>query len=258
MTTVVKIGGHVLADEAALDRFCHDFVSLKGSKILVHGGGELASEVQAALGAPPVKIEGRRVTDAAALQAVTMVYAGWYNKLVVAKLQREGCNAVGLSGADASCITARRRPPRTISDGSTVDYGFVGDVGPGSVDARFLTTLLDRGYTPVLCAINHDGRGQLLNTNADTVATSVAAAMGASLICCFELPGVLADPSDPSSLIREIDSARFEELKSSGIVSGGMLPKLESAFAALRCGAAGVTIKKATELLGSAGTVIRL
>ena len=259
MTTVVKIGGHVLDDEAQLKRFCADFAALPGPKILVHGGSVLASKVLGALGIEPVKIEGRRVTDSSTLQVVTMVYSGWYNKLLVATLQGLGCNAIGLSGCDAGCVTAGIRPPRTLSDGETVvDYGFVGDVQPGSFDIQFIGGLLEKGLVPVFCAINHDGRGQLLNTNADTVAACLAAALGARLLCCFEQPGVLADMERPDSVIPHIDSASYEALKASGAVSGGMLPKLENAFAALRGGAAEVVIKSASGLLGAGGTVISL
>ena len=175
MITVVKCGGQVLDDASLFKSFCRDFAALEGPKVLVHGGGALAGKVQKALGMEPVKYEGRRVTDDATLQVVTMVYAGWCNKQMVALLQSFGCNAVGLAGCDGSVITAAKRPPKALSDGRVVDFGWVGDVTPDSVNADFLRQLLDAGYTPVLCAINHDGAGQLLNTNADTVASSVAA-----------------------------------------------------------------------------------
>lgn len=258
MITVVKIGGRVLDDEAALDAFCRDFVALAGSKILVHGGNVLASRVQAALGIPELKIEGRRVTDAATLQVVTMVYAGWYNKLVVAKLQRIGCDAIGLSGCDAAVITSARRGPRTLSDGTLQDYGFVGDVGPGSIRVSFVRGLLQQHLVPVFSAINHDGRGQLLNTNADTVAASLAAALGARLVYCFEKPGVLSDPERPKSVIPGLNPSEYERLKASGAVSEGMLPKLETAFAALRGGASEVIIKSASGLLAGGGTRLSL
>lgn len=258
MITVVKIGGAILDDEARLSAFCAAFAALPGPKLLVHGGNVLASRVQEALGVPAVRIEGRRVTDEAALQVVTMVYAGWYNKHVVAILQREGCDAIGLSGPDGAAITASRRPPRTIADGSTVDYGFVGDVTPASVRVPFVKNLLEQGLVPVFSAINHDGRGQLLNTNADTVAASLAAALEARLLYCFEKDGVLADPSDEASVIPGLDTKAFEELKASGAVADGMLPKLETAFAALRTGATEVIIKNADKLLTPGGTRICL
>lgn len=244
MTTVYKIGGKILDDEALLKDFCRRFAALPGPKLLVHGGNVLASRVQEALGITPVRIDGRRVTDAPALQVVTMVYAGWYNKHVVALLQAEGCNAAGLSGCDGAVITASRRPPITTADGSTVDFGFVGDVTPSSVRVPFVQSMMDQGLTPVFSAINHDGRGQLLNTNADTVAASLASALGARLVYCFEQDGVLADPSDPSSVLQQVDAAAYEQLKASGAVSGGMLPKLDTAFGALRSGVPEVYIGK--------------
>lgn len=244
MTTVYKIGGKILDDEALLKGFCRRFAAAPGPKLLVHGGNVLASRVQEALGVTPVRIDGRRVTDAAALQVVTMVYAGWYNKHVVALLQAEGCNAIGLSGSDGAVITASRRPPITVADGSTVDFGFVGDVTPSSIRVPFVNGLMDQGLVPVFCAINHDGRGQLLNTNADTVAAALASALGARLVYCFEQDGVLADPTDPSSVIPQIDCAIYERLKAFGAVSGGMLPKLDTAFVALRSGVPEVFIGK--------------
>lgn len=257
MIKVVKVGGNVVDNEEALAAFCRDFAALPGPKVLVHGGGAVASQIQKALGLEPVKVEGRRVTDADTLKVVTMVYSGWCNKHITALLQAQGCNAVGLSGCDASVIKASRRAPRTLSDGVTVvDYGFVGDVCPESVDTGFLNLLLDRGMVPVLCAINHDGAGQLLNTNADTVASSVAAALGAELVCCFEMDGVLADRNDPSSVIPHISAGDFEAMKASGAVSDGMIPKLENAFSAIRKGAAGVTIKNAARLCDGSGTRI--
>ncbi len=244
MITVYKIGGRILDDEALLRSFCREFAVAPAPKLLVHGGNVLASRVQEALGIQPVKLEGRRVTDAATLQVVTMVYAGWYNKHVVALLQAEGCNAVGLAGPDGSVITASRRPPRTLSDGCTVDFGFVGDVSAQSVRVPFVQGLLDQGLVPVFSAINHDGNGQLLNTNADTVAASLASALGARLQYWFELDGVLSDRERPESVIPQIDAAAFEDLKASGVVSEGMLPKLETAFAALRAGVPEVFIGK--------------
>ena len=259
MTTVVKIGGAIIEDKAALDAFCRDFNLLRGRKLLVHGGGPMAGDLQRRLGMEPLKIEVRRVTDDYTLKVVTMVYAGWCNKLIVTTLQACGCNALGLAGCDGSCVTAAKRPPRTLGDGSTVvDYGFVGDVQPSSIDAGFFRRLLEGGIVPVLCAINHDGRGQLLNTNADTVAGCLAAALGARLVCCFDRPGVLADPGDPGSVIPRLDIASYGALKAAGAVSDGMLPKLENAFAALRQGACEVWIKSSSGLLLQNGTQICL
>ena len=257
MITVVKCGGQVLDDASLFKSFCRDFAALEGPKVLVHGGGALAGKVQKALGMEPVKFEGRRVTDDATLQVVTMVYAGWCNKQMVALLQSFVCNAVGLAGCDGSVITAAKRPPKALSDGRVVDFGWVGDVTPDSVNAAFLQQLLDAGYTPVLCAINHDGAGQLLNTNADTVASSVAAALGASLVTCFEQPGVLEDRNDPSSVIPFIDKDLYASLKERGVVADGMIPKLDQAFDALDKGAAEVRICHSSALLQGGGTLIR-
>ena len=176
---------------------------------------------------------------------------------MVALLQSFGCNAVGLAGCDGSVITAAKRPPKALSDGRVVDFGWVGDVTPDSVNAAFLRQLLDAGFTPVLCAINHDGAGQLLNTNADTVASSVAAALGATLVTCFEQPGVLEDRNDPSSVIPCIDKDLYASLKERGIVADGMIPKLDQAFDALDKGAAEVRICHSSALLQGGGTLIR-
>ena len=257
MIKVVKCGGQVLDQEKLLEAFCRDFAALEGPKVLVHGGGALAGRFQKALGMEPVKLEGRRVTDGATLQVVTMVYAGWCNKQVVALLQADGCNAVGLSGCDGSVITASKRPPLTLSDGRTVDFGWVGDVTPGSIRTDFLQLLLEKGLTPVLSAINHDGQGHLLNTNADTVAASVAAALGAELITCFEQPGVLRDVNDASSVIPVIDKALYASLKADGIVADGMIPKLDQAFDALEQGAKLVRICHSSALLSGGGTLIK-
>lgn len=259
MIQVVKIGGNVVDDPAALERFCREFAALEGPKLLVHGGGVRASQVQQALGQQPVKVEGRRVTDAATLEVVTMVYAGWCNKDIVARLQRYGCNAVGLSGCDGAVITARRRPPKTLSDGVTqVDYGFVGDVTAASVRQDFLRMLLENGLVPVLCAINHDGAGQLLNTNADTVAAAVAVALRARLCYCFEKDGVLYDRDDDRSVIPLLDPDGCARLRAEGRIADGMIPKIENAFQALRDGAAGVVIRSAAGLTEAAGTELRL
>lgn len=257
MITVVKCGGQVLDDASLFKSFCRDFAALEGPKVLVHGGGALAGKVQKSLGMEPVKYEGRRVTDDATLQVVTMVYAGWCNKQMVALLQSFGCNAVGLAGCDGSVITAAKRPPKALSDGRVVDFGWVGDVTPDSVNAAFLRQLLDAGYTPVLCAINHDGAGQLLNTNADTVASSVAAALGAGLVTCFEQPGVLEDRDDPSSVIPFIDKELYASLKERGVVADGMIPKLDQAFDALDKGATEVRICHSSALQKGGGTLIR-
>ena len=248
-----------MENEQKLDQFCRDFASLGGPKILVHGGGVMASELISRLGMEVRMIEGRRVTDAETLKMVTMVYAGWCNKHIVSLLQKYGCNALGLSGCDASVITARRRAPRTLKDGTTVvDYGLVGDVDKSSVNVKALKGFLEDGLCPVLCAINHDGQGQLLNTNADTVASSVACAINAKLIYCFEKNGVLYDRFDPDSVIGRITPPDFAALVSEGKVADGMIPKIENAFKALQNGASEVIIKNSEALLGEGGTHISL
>lgn len=255
---VFKIGGAVIEDASMMERFCRNFAQVQGPKVLVHGGGVLASQLQKALGQEPVKIEGRRVTDADALKAVTMCYAGWCGKSLCATLQKYGCNAISLAGCDADIIRARKRAPRTLMDGVTVvDYGFVGDVKPETVNADALLKLLECGFVPVVNAINHDGEGQLLNTNADTVACSVAVALKAALVCCFEQKGVLRDIADPSSVIPRIDAALFEQYKADGTVSEGMIPKIENCMKAASMGAGYSIIKSADDVcVEGAGTVI--
>ena len=232
MIKVIKIGGNIVDNPLLLKQFAKDFAAVPGMKILVHGGGVMASQMQKSMGMVPQMIEGRRVTDEETLKVVTMVYAGWCNKHITALLQSEGCNAIGLSGADGNAVKAAKRAPMPVN-GTLVDYGFVGDVTADSVNASFLYSLLERGITPVLCAINHDGQGNLLNTNADTIASSVAMAMAnyryrsprevccrceecthcsddgrlthqVDLIFCFEKDGVLYDKDDDSSVIAEI------------------------------------------------------
>ena len=259
MISLYKIGGNVVDDPQALERFCAEFAALEGPKVIVHGGGVKASQVQKALGQEPVKIEGRRVTDAATLEVVTMVYAGWCNKDIVARLQAHGCNAIGLSGCDGAAVTARKRPPKTLSDGhTTVDFGFVGDVTAQSVNVPFLKLLLEAGLTPVLSAINHDGAGQLLNTNADTMAAAISVALGAKLFYCFEKNGVLCTPEDDSSVIPSLDPVGYARLKAEGRVADGMIPKLDNAFQALRDGACGVVIRNASRLHEPGGTELKI
>ncbi len=257
MIKVVKIGGNVIDNPQALERFCSDFAALDGAKVLVHGGGKLASDFQRRMGLEPQMVEGRRVTDGETLRLVTMVYAGWCSKHIAALLQSRGCNAIGLAGCDASLIKAARRPPKTLSDGRTVvDYGLVGDVTKASVDAAGIRQLLDQGTVPVFCAITHDGCGTLLNTNADTIASSIAAALEAELLYCFEKNGVLYDRDDPDSVIRVIDPALYHSLKAEGRVADGMIPKIDNAFAALGDGARCVRLKNSAQLLeAEAGTL---
>ncbi len=257
MIRVIKIGGNVIDDDRQLAGFCRDFAALEGPKVLVHGGGALGGRMQERLGIQPVRIEGRRVTDPETLQVVTMVYAGWCNKRIVSLLQAEGCPAAGLSGCDGNVICAARRAPLEIG-GKTVDFGAVGDVVRESVNVPLLNALLSLGLVPVLSPINHDGAGNLLNTNADTVAAAVGAALGADLTFCFEKPGVLLDVNDPGSVLPALDAGSFRALREEGRIADGMIPKLENAFRALREGAAGVTVKQASDLLFDAGTRVTL
>jgi acetylglutamate kinase len=284
MITVVKIGGNVVDNPELLKEFVKDFAAMPGMKVLVHGGGVMASQMQNAMGMTPVMIEGRRVTDEDTLKVVTMVYAGWCNKNITALLQAEGCNAIGLCGADCNIIKATRRAPVEV-EGRMVDYGFVGDVKPESVNASFIYYLLEKGIVPVLNAINHDGNGNLLNTNADTIASSVAVAMAGykyrsrrdvccrceecthccddgrlthetELIYCFEKNGVLYDKENDDSVINQIDKQKFTELKDEGRVADGMIPKLTNAFKAIDSGVARVVIKHAKNLGNNIGTTL--
>lgn len=258
---VFKIGGNVVDDRARLEKFAEEFSVIPGRKVLIHGGGAIASAMQKELGQSPVMIEGRRVTDAATLRIVTMVYAGWCNKSIVALLQKNGCNAIGLSGADGAVIKAVKRPPvRLASTGETVDYGFVGDLKPENIDADFIIRLTEMGMTPVFCAITCTAEGQLLNTNADTVASGIAMSLASKtavdLVFCFEKDGVLADKDDDSSLIEKIDAAAFERLKAEKVVADGMLPKLENAFKAIANGVSQVVIKNSDNVGNSRQTTI--
>ena len=286
MIRIVKIGGNVVDNPELLKEFVKDFAAMPGKKILVHGGGVMASQMQKAMGMVPMMVEGRRVTDEETLRVVTMVYAGWCNKNITALLQAEGCNAIGLSGADGNAIKARKRPPVFVETlGQEVDYGFVGDVTGESVNGKFIYTLLERGIVPVFNAINHDGEGNLLNTNADTIASSVAIAMAnyryrsprevccrceecthcsddgrltheTELIYCFEKDGVLYDKDDDGSVIPEIDKEKFASLKEEGRVADGMIPKLTNSFKAIENGVARVIIKHARNLGNSKGTTL--
>lgn len=252
---VIKIGGNVVDNPSLLAKFVKDFAALEGARILVHGGGVLASTLQKALGQTPVMIEGRRVTDEDTLRVVTMVYAGWCNKNVVALLQAEGCNALGMCGADANVITAVKRSAKPI------DYGFVGDIYPEGINCDMLLKLIDAGITPVLCAINHDGKGNLLNTNADTIASSVASALAAradvDLTYCFEKNGVLSDKDDDNSVIPLITPSLYAALKADGVVADGMIPKIDNAFKAISSGVGSVIIKHATNLSNDLQTTIK-
>ncbi len=239
---IVKIGGNVINDEIALSSFLKDFAALEGPKILVHGGGKKASEVSSAMGLQSQMINGRRVTDAATVEVVTMVYAGLLNKKIVAQLQQFSCNAIGLSGADANCILAHKRIVTAI------DYGFAGDVD--AINAEFINLLLQNNVTPVFCAITHNKKGQLLNTNADTIASEVAIAMSklysTELNFVFELKGVLKTIEDKNSVIKHLDLEKYKELIDAGIIADGMLPKMHNCFNALEKGVGKVKIGDAS------------
>ena len=250
--TVIKIGGNVIDNQPALGRFVEKLAALEGKKILIHGGGKLATRMAERMEVPVQMIDGRRITDKATLDIVTMVYAGLVNKQIVAALQARGCNALGLSGADGNIVRAHRRAPNPI------DYGFVGDID--AVDSALLKTLLEAGITPVFSAIMHDGQGSLLNCNADSVAEAIARGAAAiaptDLVFCFEKRGVLRDAEDESSVIERITPDSFANLKEAGVVKGGMLPKIENALKAVAAGVRSVRIKHADDLLDEGGTTI--
>ena len=256
MIKVVKIGGNVIDNEVALERFVADFAALEGEKVLVHGGGKLATRLAEKLEIPTTMIDGRRVTDRETLDVVTMVYAGLVNKKVVAKLQALGCNAIGLSGADGGAIRATRRAAKPI------DFGFVGDISVEGVNAEFIQSLTARGIVPVFCSIMHDGEGTLLNCNADSVASAVAVALAqvedTELVFCFEKAGVMMDVDDPDSVIAEIRPQSYKTLLADGVVNKGMLPKIDGAFRALESGVKVVTIKHSADLCKDSGTKIML
>ena len=243
---IIKIGGNVIDNSENLYRFLKYFGALPGYKILVHGGGKVATQLSETLGIEAKLVDGRRITDIETLRVVTMVYGGLINKNIVAQLQRFGSNAVGLTGADGNLIRAKKRPVKAI------DYGFVGDLDEDSVNAQGISSLLEAGFAPVFSALTHDGDGQLLNTNADTIASALAVGLSGlyetTLIYCFEKKGVLQDIDDEDSLIREINPERYEELKIKQIIHSGMLPKLDNAFKAISCGVKAVIIGHADEV----------
>lgn len=243
---IIKIGGNVIDNSENLYHFLKDFEGLDGFKILVHGGGKVATQIAEELGIEAKMVDGRRITDIETLRVVTMVYGGLINKNIVAQLQRFGNNAIGLTGADGNFIRAKKRPVKTI------DYGFVGDIDENSINPENISRLMQAGFTPVFCALTHDGEGQLLNTNADTIASALAVSLSSlyetTLIYCFEKKGVLQDIDDEDSLIREIDPVRYEELKIQRIIHSGMLPKLDNAFTAIACGVKAVIIGKSDDL----------
>lgn len=251
--TIVKVGGAVVEDEAQLAQLLKDFSAIEGKKVLVHGGGRRATQVAASLGIESKMVNGRRITDAEMLNVVTMVYGGLVNKNLVARLQANGVNALGLTGADIDVIRSHKRP---LKDG--IDYGFVGDVD--KANGQMLSRLIEEGITPVMAPLTHDGQGTILNTNADTIASETAKALApyydVTLIFSFEKKGVLSNPDDDDSVIPVITHADFIKYKEDGTISGGMLPKIENALAAIDAGVGRVIITLATAIDGHAGTVI--
>lgn len=257
---VVKIGGNVLDNPDNLNQFLNDFAQIEGFKILVHGGGNVATSLCEKLGIPTKMIDGRRITDKAAMDAVTMVYAGLLNKQVVAELQARKCNALGFTGADANLISAVKRPVLTI------DYGFAGDIIQDQVNKAVIQLLLEANIVPVFCGITHDGKGQLLNTNADTIASAIAVAMSANykvvLHYCFEKNGVLKDVTNEESVIKRISQEEYKYFKIKNIITDGMIPKLDNAFEAIDNGVNHVMVGNAGNIsamvkeLEEAGTLL--
>ncbi len=252
--TIVKVGGAVVEDEQQLSQLLRDFGAIAGRKVLVHGGGRRATQVAQSLGIESHMVNGRRITDGQMLQVVTMVYGGLVNKNLVARLQANGVNALGLTGADIDVIRSHRRP---LKDG--IDFGYVGDVD--KADGTVLSRLIEMGITLVLAPLTHDGQGQMLNTNADTIAAETAKALApfyeVTLIYSFEKKGVLRDPLDDDSVIPVITRDDFQRYVADGTVAGGMIPKLENAFQAISEGVARVNITLATAIDGQHGTMIQ-
>ena len=252
--TIVKVGGAVVEDELQLAQLLRHFAAIKGAKILVHGGGRRATKVAAALGIETNMVDGRRITDAEMLEVVTMVYGGLVNKHVVAGLQALGADAIGLCGADADIIRSAKRP---LKNG--IDYGFVGDVK--KADGKKIAHFIEKNMIPVIAPLTHDGQGNILNTNADTMASETANAMAGqydvTLIFAFEKPGVLSNPDDDDSVIPVITRADFERYKADGTISGGMLPKIDNALAAVEAGVRQVIITLSTAIDGQHGTIIK-
>jgi acetylglutamate kinase len=230
--SIIKIGGNIIDNPAELSQFLLDFSKIEGYKILVHGGGKSATKMAQSIGLVPQMIDGRRITDAPMLDVVVMIYAGEINKNIVAQLQANNTNAMGFSGADGNLILSTKR------NHPTIEYGFVGDVQ--KVNTSLLETLITNGIVPVFCAITHDGNGQLLNTNADTIASELAIALSevaeVTLYYCFEKPGVLFDADDDSSVIEQINPELYTKLKTEGAVHSGMIPKLDNCFNSLSKG----------------------
>ncbi len=250
--TVIKVGGKIVEEDASLAALLDRFAAINGRKVLIHGGGRSATRIAEKLGIESRMVDGRRITDGETLKVVTMVYGGLVNKNIVAGLQARGVNALGLTGADCNIIKAHKRPVKEI------DYGFVGDVD--YADGEMLSRLIEQGITPIVAPLTHDGKGTILNTNADTMAAETAKALATvydtTLIYCFELPGVMSDPNDADSLIPVITGESYKQLLDNGTISGGMIPKMENAFNAICNGVAKVIITKADAIDGKQGTHI--
>jgi acetylglutamate kinase len=250
--TIIKVGGAIVEGETSLDALLKDFAKVAGNKILVHGGGRLATAIADKLGVESRMVGGRRITDEEMLRIVTMVYGGLVNKNIVARLQALGIDAVGLTGADMNIVRAEKRPA------GTVDYGFAGDVK--EVNAKTLQLLIENGFVPTLAPLTHDNNGQLLNTNADTIAGETAKALApyynVTLVYCFDKSGVLLDENDETSVIHRLNRTLYDTYVQSGVISGGMLPKLENALQAVEAGVEQVIITKASEILSGKGTII--
>jgi acetylglutamate kinase len=241
---VIKIGGNIIDNPDALNSFLTSFASITGFKILVHGGGKIATQMAKNVGIETQMVDGRRVTDEKSLQIVTMVYAGWINKSIVANLQSKKCNALGLTGPDGGLIKAKKRNPIPI------DFGFVGDIV--GLNVKGINDLLNIGLSPIFAPITADDEGQLLNTNADTLAQSIAMGLSSDfdveLVYCFEKRGVLKDPAEDNSVIPMINQASYEKLKREGVVTEGMIPKLENALLAVSQGVKVVRLCHADDL----------
>ena len=256
---VVKIGGNIIDDSAVLDKFLEMFARIEAPKILVHGGGKLATEMAETLNIRQEMVEGRRITDESTLKVVTMVYAGFINKNIVVKLQANACNAIGLTGADANIISAKKRLVKAI------DYGFAGDIVLNGINTNNIKVLITNNFTPVIAPLTHDGKGQLLNTNADTIANEVAKAMSehyeVQLIYCFDKNGVLKDLADETSVIKLITKENIETLKANKTIHEGMIPKIDNALLAVEAGVQTVCIGHGLALNeiinGNAGTSIK-
>lgn len=250
--TIIKVGGKIVEEQSSLGNLLDRFTAIEGRKVLIHGGGRSATQMAERLGIESRMVAGRRITDEATLQVVTMVYGGLVNKGIVAQLQARGANALGLTGADCNIIKAHKRPVKDI------DYGFVGDVE--HADGEMLCKLIEQGILPVVAPLTHDGKGNMLNTNADTMAAETAKALSpyydVTLMYCFEFPGVMRNPDDADSVISSITAETFKELVADGTVSGGMIPKIENALDAIANGVTKVIITKADAIDGTKGTHI--